>query len=286
MRRIKNRKKEWIFASLLLFAVCLILPLTAQAKDEEDYYTEYTDSETGYTAILYDEADVLNQKSERLILEDLTELTKYGNAVFYSAVADSYANESKAQRMARNYYEGCFSSTSNGVIVAIILDSDEQGGCMLWVETYNKLNKTVTTSQCTDIADNAVATTRKHASGKYYGYDGTRNYFGYADEALLQVQKVLDGKNIPAPMKIITSALLAMVLGLLINFMIVAGFNRKKTPKEKEVLAGLISQFHFTDTKSTLIHIDKRYSPRSSSSGGGGGGGGGGGHSGGGGHRG
>lgn len=269
---------------LMMLLLSLFLPMMVRAEDDEATVRESTNDETGYQAILYDEGDVLNQRSEDKIFEELEKITAYGNAVFYSTVADSYADDSKSQRLAKACYESLFRSTSDGVIVAIVLDSDCKGGCTLWIQTYNGVNDVVTDSYCSSIADNAIATTRKHASGQYYGYDHSRNYYGYADEALQQIQKRLGGADIPQPMKIVTSALLALILGLLVNFMIVAAFNRKKTPRDKEVLAGLVTQFSIINPRMDLTHTSRKYSPRSSSSGGGGGGGGGG-HSGGGGHR-
>ena len=287
MRRIKDTvtgrriRIQWAFIALL-FVFCLVLPLTAQAKDDDDsddtgYYKEYTNAETGYTAILYDEADVLKESNESKILDRLRDITKYGNAVFYTAEGSSQVSDSQASRMAVNYYESHFGSRSDGVIVAEIMFTDGSGKCMLWVETFNGVHSKVSNSDCDSIADNAVS--------KHSGDGIPAKYFGYADETLSQIMRRLEGQKIAQPMKWVTSALLALILGLLINFMVVAGFNRKKTPRQNEVLAGLVTQFNITDPQMVMTHTDRKYSPRSSSSsGGGGGGGGGGGSHGGGGH--
>ena len=278
MRRIKKNGNRIALLSALLLVLCVCLPLTVRAEDDDDtfYYKEYTNPDTGYTAVIYDEADVLKDADESRILEQLTEITQYGNAAFYSATGSSAVSDSEASRMARSFYTGCFGSNSDGVVVAEILFSDGSGKCMLWIETYNAMYRTVKPSECDSIADNAVS---RH---KGDGIPG--KYYGYAQESLAQIRRLLNGQKIAQPMKVVTSALLALILGLLINFMVVSSFNRKKLPKQKDILAGLVTQFSISDPGMVLTHTDKRYSPRSSSSGGGGGGGGGGGSHGGGGH--
>lgn len=263
--------------TVLLSAFCLLLPLTAQAGndgDGTDYYKEYTNPDTGYTAILYDEADILKDADESKILDRLCDITKYGNAIFYSAVGSSQVSASQASAMAADYFEKHFGSRADGVIVAEIMFADGSGKCMLWAETFNGIHRKVSNSDCDSIADNAVS--------RHSGDGIPAKYFGYADETLAQIMMRLEGQKIAQPMKVVTSALLALILGLLINFMVVSGFNRKKKPKQKEVLAGLVTQFNITDPHMVMTHTDRKYAPRSSSSSGGGGGGGGGSHGGGG----
>ena len=164
MRRIKDtftdRKMRYLLCIGLVFALCMVLPLTARAEDDDDdafYYKEYENEETGYTAVLYDEADVLKESDESKILDRLTEITKYGNAVFYSAEGSSQVSGSQASQMAGRFFEQRFGSHADGVIVAEIMFTDGSGKCMLWIETYNSLYGKVKPSDCDSIADNAVS---------------------------------------------------------------------------------------------------------------------------------
>ena len=289
MRRIDRIvRKGWIAAlGLLILLQCSMFVRAEGEEISEDGFLLYENPDTGYTAILLDGADVLETENERSVMDSAIEVTQYGNAFFYSDICSGYADDRRSRHMAVKAYTSFFSEYSDGVIVAIILDDDKQGGCTLWIEAFNKMHSSpITSSYASTIADNAISVTRKAASGSnYYGYDGTRNYYGYANEAFVQILKLLNGEKIAKPMKYVTSALLALILALLINFIIVSAFNKKKKATDQEVLSGLRSQFLLTDTKMVLTHTDRKYSPRSSGSSGGGGGGGGGGSHGGGGHR-
>ena len=79
MRRIKTIAVP----VLMMLLLSLFLPMMVRAEDDEATVRESTNDETGYQAILYDEGDVLNQRSEDKIFEELEKITAYGNAVFY-----------------------------------------------------------------------------------------------------------------------------------------------------------------------------------------------------------
>ena len=79
-----------------------------------------------------------------------------------------------------------------------------------------------------------------------------------------------------------SSALLAIILALLINYFIVMFYSRSRKESDKAILGGIYSGVNITNPNAVFTSQSKRYSPPSSSSGSGGssgGGGGGGGHS-------
>ena len=90
-------------------------------------------------------------------------------------------------------------------------------------------------------------------------------------------------------MRYISAALLALILGLLINYIIVRAFSVPKKASADEIIDAAKTSFVLRHPAANLDHTSRVYSPVRSSGGGSGGsrGGGGGGHSGGsgGGHR-
>ncbi len=268
-----------VLSLALLFVI--LTPLKAFAGEKE-----YENDDTGFTAIVNDEGDVLEASDERDLLNDMKDITDYGNVVFYSVVAKGYADDDTAQSLAVSYYMDEFDN-ENGLIIAIVLDGDEKGGCTLWLEAFGDVYDVINSSYATTITDNAISKTRSAARGSdYYGYDGTRNYYGYASLSVEQALQVLEGQKIAQPMKYVTSALLAMILAVMINFILVRSANAARVPSKAEMLKGLYSQCKLNNPQMILTNTTKVYDPPSSSSGGGGGhGGGGGGGHGGGGHR-
>ena len=107
------------------------------------------------------------------------------------------------------------------------------------------------------------------------------------------MESILAGRRIAEPMRIISAALISVLLAMMICFIIINSYSKLKTPSLADVLGPVQKVCNVGLPSVTMTNETKTYSPRSSSSGGGGGGGGshhsggGGGHhsGGGGGHR-
>lgn len=278
---MRRYKALWNTVLTLALLLTILSPLAVHAGEKE-----YENDDTGYTAIVNDEGDVLDSSSERDLMKEMRDITDYGNVCFLSVVAKGYADDDVARELADAYYQDEF-GTDDGLIVAIVLDGDRKGGCTVWLEAYGGVYQVINSSYALTITDNAVSETRSKAHGSdYYGYDGTRNYYGYASVCMEQALRVLAGQKIAQPMKYVTSALLAMILAVMINFIVVRAVNTARVPSKDEMLKGLYSQCMLNEPQMILTNTTKVYDPPSSSGGGGGGhGGGGGGGHGGGGHR-
>ncbi len=225
----------------------------------------YVNSDTGYQAVIEDDANLLSEEEEAALQELLEEITAYGNAAF-KTIDDNYMS---TENYARSYYKDMF-GTASGTLFLIDMDNR-----IIWIHSDGAVYKVITTAYANTITDNV------------YRYASDKEYFVCAQKAFEQILSLLKGQKIAQPMKYISNGLLAILLALLLNYGVVCVFAGAKKPGKKKMMENVPVQFSYTKPLAVFTHQTRTYNPVSSSSGGGGGSsGGGGGRSGGGGrHR-
>lgn len=264
---------------ILLLISCLAFSITgnaassptASAADNSSISAAnitWTNEGTGYRVILEDDADLLSDSEESMLLSQMQEITKYGNAGF-KTLSD---NEFSTSYYTKEYYYELFGQQS-GTLFVIDMDNRE-----IYLFSDGTVYQTVTSAYADTITDNV------------YRYASRGDYYSCASHAFSQVHSLLSGNKIAQPMKYISNALLALILAALINYFVVRLLSGTAKPSQAELLGSASTGYQFTNPTVFRTHQSKTYSPQSSGSGGGGGGhrsGGGGGHrsGGGGGHR-
>lgn len=259
------------YLTLMVCMIFLLIPSTVKAD------TTYTDKLSGYELYIHDEADYFTDEEEKSLESVMKEITSYCNVVVGTTEYHSYRS---SDAYAESLYTSYFRESEPGVIFVIDRDLNN-----IWLSAYGRTQNTLTSSRCDVICDNTYI----YASASY-----NRDYFTCCLKTLEQVKIVLEGGKISQPMKYISNALIAFIIGMLICFVLVFRFSRQKKPKDNELLRNIYSNVHVDNPTATLINTTRHYSPRSSGGSGGGssrgggggssssGGGGGGGHSGGG----
>lgn len=239
--------------------------LVVFATDAVKASPSVSNRDTGYTAVIEDEADLLTNSQEEQLLAYMAQITEYGNAAFVTIDHNPY---SSTQSYAENYTDSRFGSSS-GTLFLIDMDHRE-----IYIDTKGSMRKRITSAYANTITDNI------------YTYASDADYYTCAYKAFEQIYTLLEGGRIAQPMKYISNAFLAIVLAMLINYFIVMTISRKRKASVSEVMPGIFRKVELHNTRVSFTHQTKHYSPQSSGSGGGGhsggGGGGGGGHSGGG----
>lgn len=228
--------------------------------------TLYTNPDTGYEAVIEDEADLLSDSEEADLADILMKVTEYSNAAFVAIDENPYYN---TQRYAEGYSDDTFGGSS---AVVFVVDMDNR---YLYLDSTGAARGRITSSYADTITDNV------------YRYASDGDYYSCAYETFDQVYTLMRGEKIAQPMKYISNVLLAVAIAMLINFFAVIAFSKKRKASAKELISGIYSKYKVTDTRAAFVNQTKTYSPQSSGSGGSsggssGGGGGGGGHSGGG----
>ena len=261
---MKMLKKRW-FAGICVFlfsAVFMSAAFVQEAKAES-----YVNEDTNYRIIIEDDADLLDDEEEILLLDDMKDITQYGNVAFKSIDH----NSSSAKNYAENYYYNNFGNSS-GIVFLIDMDNRR-----IQIAADGAIYKVVTPAKANTITDNI------------YRYASAKNYYLCAKNAFSQIKALLEGGRIAEPMKHVSNAILSLIIAMLVFFLFIiasartkrAGTNALVSGTKKAVVEGSEAEFRF-------VNETKKYSPVQRSGGGGhggfGGGGGGGFSGGGGGH--
>lgn len=256
------RNKKWIYSVSGIAIALLLVFLAALPVKADDSFFVYDNPSTGYSIYMDDEEDLLTDAEEAALIEDMKPITEYGNAGFVSCQVYSQSTEDYAKER----YAYLF-GTDSGTLFVI-----DMGNRQLYIKNNGAVSKTITNAYSNTITDNI------------YRYASQGDYYTCASTAFSQIYTVLEGGRIAQPMRYITAALLALILGFLINFLILRVVTLPGEAGTEEIINAADVEFVLRNPESRFTNRSKVYSPVKRSGGGGGGSrGGGGGFSGGGG---
>lgn len=192
---------------MIIAAIFLFLSVkNARAEDEKDYKNVYINQDTGYEAIIEDDAALMSENDYEALLGFMKQITLYGNVMLKTIETNNMSTEGYIRAL----YNERFKSDSGTILV---IDMDNRN---IWIYSNGKIYNTVTSSYADTITDNV------------YRYASSGDYYTCAYKVFEQELALLKGSKISQPMKYISNALLAIVAALLINYGIVRMYVRKK----------------------------------------------------------
>lgn len=253
---VRNKK----IALFLVLSVFIVTMCALPAKALDSGFV-YTNPDTGYSVYFDDEQDLLSDSEEAALLEDMIPLTTYGNVGFISC---ENLSESTPEYSARRY-NSLFGTDSGAVLVI------DMGNRILFIKNNGAISKIVTNAYSNTITDNI------------YRYASNGDFYTTASTCYKQIYTLMEGGKIAQPMRIISAALLALILGLLINYLLLRTVTKPRQAAMGEIIDAADVDFRLRNPGAQFINKTKVYSPVRTSGGGGGGSRGGGGFSGGGG---
>ena len=265
--------KNSIFKALLLaFCISTFMIGKSYALDQSAFLSSsvYQNSDTGYTAYIDDEEDLLSSSEEENLLKKLVPLTQYGNVAFLSG-----RGEYSAAATIRDFYNEVFYGKS-GLIFFIDMENRE-----IRIQSGGAFYRTISSDVANSITDNV------------YVFASNGDYYRTAAVAFSQVKAKMEGRFVATPMRWISNFFLAIFLGLLFNFTMLLMTWKQNRAGSKAVLGALrpnmiLDNREVIMTNQTKVRLSSSSSRRGGRSGGGfsgGGRSGGGFSSGGGGHR-
>ena len=211
-------------------------------------------------AVIYDNADLLTKGQEQALLTHMLPVTRYGDAAFVTRDQVDGSTESYIEKTFRQLY-----GSSSAVIFLIDMDNRN-----IWIYSDGRIHDTITNAYSETIADNV------------YKFAGDGDYYGCGARAFDQMARLLAGESIARPAKYLCNVLLALVLGVLMNYIFVRIAAARSKAGREEILEAIHFSAQVTEPQSKLVKKNKRRIESSSGSrsggGGVGGGGGGGGH--------
>lgn len=249
------------YFKLLLIAVLSVVMLTGWNINAVYADEPATTPAPQYKVYIVDKANLLTPAEMAQLKAEMEELTPYGNMIFYT---DKLAKGANYEKHSENtYYKLC--GNQPGVIFQIDMG-----------------NRKLTLSSSTAM-DDILRSERDSIVDNVYLMATHKNYYKCASEVFRQIKVVINDGEIAHEMKHINNGILALVLGLIVNFLIICWTSRTSVRKEKKQLLGnMLLNVALADVLIREGHCRKVYEPRSKgssgggfSSGGGGGGGGG-----------
>lgn len=224
---------------ILILYICTSFSQISYASDNT-----YTNVETGYQIMIYDEALLLTEEEKIALQEVMKAFTNHGHAVFTTVNSNPISTEYYAELWYQEFF-----SYENGMIFLIDMDNR-----ILTIYCEGDVADVITDAYATTITDNV------------YRYASNEEYYLCASTAFSQACTLLNAGEIMQPMKYISNALLAMLLSLLILFGYVSYYSRIKQPSDDKLLERIHKQFSHSKPVVNLTNETKTYSPQSSGS--------------------
>lgn len=249
MRKGMLRKIIAAFA-LSVIAAVMIPAVSARAYNPlsgtSDPEIDKTNPETGYRVVVYDGAKLLSQTEIKQLSSEMMGITEYGNVAFVSTDENNYKD---IMSYSTAVYEYMFGSAS-GTMLIIDMDTRE-----ISIYSDGALHRVVTDSYGYEITDNI------------YRYASKKDYYGCASEGFAEIYKLLNGEKIARPMKYACSALIALMLAFLFNYLRISASSKIQTTSARELLKGASKSLKYSQPRVQTTGQTKSYSPVSSSSG-------------------
>ena len=232
-------RKHRIFILILL--AMLLFSVSALADTEA-----YTNGETGYTALIEDDADLLSDEEEREVLETMIGMTEYGDCGLKTI---SENPKSSAKAYAEDFF---YQNFQNHTGVAFLIDMENRE--LYLAVSDGAVHNAITDAKALTVVDNV------------YTMASRGDYAGTAEKVFSQCTSLMRGERIAQPMKFICNALLALIIGLVICFEVA---NKAATPGETtdtELITAAAVTFAAGAAAANLVNKRRTYSPISSGS--------------------
>ena len=245
-KQIDIKKWIWIAAVGIMLLILLgkfLLSQVAALVTSDGTYEVYID----------DRSALMTEEERESLKKQLSELTVYGNMVFFDT---GYHNYSSAQKYAEARYRD-LCGMEPGVVFLIDMSNRE-----IWLAATGSPKNKLTSAICYEITD------------KTYLYATKRDYYACARATFTEVQHILEGGYLLPIMRILISLFLALIVALIINLIrLVSSRTNISKQENSPTLYGTFRKKR--SHKEIYKTVKKRYHQDSSSSGGGSSGGGG-----------
>ena len=208
----------------------------------------YTNPDTGYSLIILDDIDLLTAEEEMWLIEDMKPVTEYGSIAFWSTDQTARDEIDQARVKRKELFE--FESAS---VFVINMDIRK-----LTIQSYGNIYDNINDSYARSITDNV----------SHYATD--KKYYNAASEVYQQIYKVMNGLDIPEPMKITGYVIMSIIIGLTVALSLAfsAKYNPiRELPMDAEGIQGS-GTFSKKGSKKTISKEERTISTSSHSGGG------------------
>lgn len=199
---------------------------------------EYVNPDTGYRAVIQDDIDLLTNEEEQALMREMIPLTEKTNAAFWTT--DKAYSESKARNNAERKHIELFGNYVNGTVFMIDMNAR-----YMFLDTEGWIQGVVRKELAEIITNNERGTVQ------------AERYYSAARDVFTQVQRLVDGKRIREPMRYLSSAVIAMMGGLLASLILVLILRRYRVPSALNAARAriqmLVDKVNIADIEKTFI---------------------------------
>lgn len=209
----KEDRKKLKYLRRLLTAILILCTFVASVL----FFTEQADAsgqQTGDYRIIYDDrAYLIDDDDESDLYEIMESISKNTNVIFYTTRTSEYGISTAD--ICQNYCAEYFGTSKTAPVLMFTIDMYHRE---IYMYCTGDTRKVIRNAEANSITDNVY----KSATAGDYGK--------CAIDAFTQAQNCLSGGRIKRPMQMINNVLLAMLLGVTINFIVlkVSRFNKKE----------------------------------------------------------
>ena len=121
-----------VFSAIFMIIVAIVLLLSvknARAEDEKDYKNVYINPDTGYEAIIEDDAALMAENDYEALLGLMKQITLYGNVMLKTIETNNMSTEGYIRAL----YNERFKSDSGTILV---IDMDNRN---IWIHSNGKI---------------------------------------------------------------------------------------------------------------------------------------------------
>ena len=135
------KKMGVLIALVLVFVTFAVLVLGAskavvRAEEEETYKASYTNPDTGYEAVIEDDAELIEESDYEALIDLMKQITPYGNVMLKTIDTNSISTEGYV----RSLYNSRYGSGSGTIF---IIDMHNRN---IWIHSNGAIYSTVTSS--------------------------------------------------------------------------------------------------------------------------------------------
>lgn len=206
----------------------------------------YVNPDTGCRIVCEDGASLISGDGMAEVLEAMEAVTEYADAGLYTVKYVAGSTEEEARRVCNEWF-------GQGSSVLFVIDMDNRN---IWIWSNGRANKTIRQEWADVITDNV------------YRYASEGDYAGCSAEAFRQLALRLRGGTVPNPLRLLSSLLLAFLMGLAVMIELLSFMQKKKQQPDVSLpLEGAAGTFCLTGASKTLLKTTKKKVSSTSSGG-------------------
>lgn len=217
-----------------VFVVCFISIFSAMPVMAENMWWQnnpqvrYTNPDTGYSVTIEDDCNLLSDEEEIELVNVMKELTAYGCVGFKSLIQNQYLGVDYGKM----YMEEMFISVPNATLIVYDVVHDE-----VQIARKGSFKRFISGNDVNSILDNVSDSLKE------------KNYYVASIKIYEQELALIHGEKIAEPMKYVCNALLALICGIFINYLILKKVTTKEPVANIDIIHGAYSKIDLKDYK-------------------------------------